>query len=91
MTLENKQKKLFQFLRETIAYHLTKGVYIDTFRLKTEFYSLVVKYKKSYFTPIFVRVIESPENGYSGQMEIGPDVFVTFDSKLNNLGDFLDV
>tara|TARA_B100000963_G_C22594883_1_gene657333 strand:- start:140 stop:403 length:264 start_codon:yes stop_codon:yes gene_type:complete len=87
MTLENKQKKLFQFLRETIAYHLTKGVYIDTFRLKTEFYSLVVKSK----APIFVRVIESPENGYSGKMEIGPDVFVTFDSKLDNLGDFLDV
>lgn len=87
MTLENKQKKLFQFLRETIAYHLTKGVYIDTFRLKTEFYSLVVKSKG----PIFVKVIESPENGYSGKMEIGPDVFVTFDSKLNNLGDFLDV
>ena len=87
MTLENKQKKLFQFLRETIAYHLTKGVYIDTFRLKTEFYKLVVKSK----APIFVRVIESPENGYSGKMEIGPDVFVTFDSKLNNLGDFLDV
>ena len=42
MTLENKQKKLFQFLRETIAYHLTKGVYIDTFRLKWVFYCLVV-------------------------------------------------
>lgn len=84
--MSTKTAKLFQFMRETIAIHLKRGIFINQFSFTPQIYKLIENYEN-----IFVDVKISEENSYSGSFQIGPDTFVPFHSKLNRLEDYIDL
>ncbi len=79
---------IFQTLTEIIELHLKKNILIDCFRLEPTIYNLLSGYLNE-FDCCLICMSKTSENTFSGFYELDDDVYIPFNSKLQNFRDLI--
>ena len=88
--MSDNAKIIFSTLAEIINLHIQKGILISSFTLETEIYTILGDYIYS-FDACSIYRSKTSENTFSGYYQLHDDIYIPFNSKLENFRDLIDM